>query len=160
MATSSLVAGIDTSATNVSRLVTDRIAASQVTHTIRETNNVAKAQSLRRYRENILTLLQNACPTPEKRHKITVKFHTLADNLQHTKAVAVPLADRLWLDDDGNGLKATWQLLTNDTMFGNDYSLPTKGPVVQGSFHPLLIALLAYQMGGPVNASFTAQAGE
>jgi hypothetical protein len=160
MATSSLVANIDTSATNVSRLVIDRIAASQVTQTISEVISQAEAQRIRYYREDILTLLRNACPNPGKRDKIIFKFRVLAENLQRTRAVAIPLADQFWLDDHGNGLTAAWQSLKHDNIFGNGRSLPTKGPVVQGLFHPLLIALLAYQMGGPVNASLTAQARE
>jgi hypothetical protein len=156
-------AAIQVPANICGRLVTDRVACRRHTRILekkpKDTRNSARKEQ---YRRSILNLLvaahAEANPFADRDDTIRLvqKFATLAQTLGSSKAVAFLLGD-------AEAVEARDEVAEED---GNasDHSSPeqSSGPPTPStskhtcgiSLHPLLVALLAYQLGGPVNAAF------
>jgi hypothetical protein len=75
------------------------------------------------------------------------EFSSLAENLENAKAIAVPTEI-----PTGPSCENAWQATLNGTSREGDHGDVQKDDVLNHLLHPLFIALLAYRMGGPINA--------
>ena len=146
------------------RTVTDRVACRRHTRVFAEIPKKARATASRaKYQENIVSVLLAACADIEafsqgRGAELVQKFLTLAELLEGSKAVG-------FLFDVASGVEPMEKAAENDVLI-NAYPSPVEDPEQRTCFapkpvhelllHPLLIALLAFQLGGPVNAAFTA----
>ncbi|KAI4651910.1 hypothetical protein J4E93_002106 [Alternaria ventricosa] len=89
--------------------------------------------------------------------KLVEKFRTLAQTLDRSKAVAFTFGDK----EDREIVASPIQeqvLASGDSSPGSQSSpleLSTSMSVQEDILHPLLVALLAFKLGGPINAAFT-----
>jgi hypothetical protein len=122
-------------------IVTQRIACRRRTHILAERFEDAHLLARRRqYRLAILKKLASACEDMAKEaysaQKLVPKFTALATILEDSKVLAFPLGMKEHLDNDGS------------TELDSNF-------VRENLLRPLSVALLAFQLGGPVNAAFT-----
>jgi hypothetical protein len=156
--------GVDKADANAYAIIADRIAPRTFTREARSRLDGPKLQRVEQYRKQILARLREACPTDEIANEAVTKFRDLAEHLQHTQAVVIVTGGQDVSDEDGYGLRDAWRsLLNDDAAYGGRFvrcpeQLAAEPSMLQGLFHPLLIALLAYRMGGAVNAVLTTQA--
>jgi hypothetical protein len=151
------------------RLVTDRVACRRHTRSLEDKPKDARATAIRdQYRRSFLNLLiaahAEADPFADKEATITLvqKFVTFAQTLETSKAVA-------FLFEDAEGMDAADPMAEEDEV-ASRYPTPKQPlePTEQPSskqfrkdiLHPLLVALLAYQLGGPINAAYTKHENE
>ena len=114
----------DTGRTNVDArtIIADRIAPRTFTREARRRHDKPKSRQLEQYRKQIMARLREASPTDEIADEATNKFRNLAENLQHTKAVAIVIVGQAISDKDGYGLQDTWRsLLNGDTTYGGKF---------------------------------------
>jgi hypothetical protein len=160
-------AAIQVPASICGRLVTDRVACHRHIRTLEEKPRDARILARKgQYRRNILDLLvaayAEANPFADRDTTIGLvqKFVALAQTLEGSKAVAF-----LFSDTGGVGIE-------DEAAEGDEIASDCPSPeqragtplmskhVSEHILHPLLVALLAYQLGGPVNAAFTKQEHE
>ncbi|KAF2628142.1 hypothetical protein BU25DRAFT_467476 [Macroventuria anomochaeta] len=129
--------GIAYQACDQGRLVTDRIALRQQTCVLqKDPRSVLDREKKERYRDSFLRQLRNACGKRDDADKLIESFVQMAETLDAVKAIALHIADNediVLTDTDNNQDAGTFHAL----------------------LHPLSIALLAYRMGGAVNAANT-----
>jgi len=145
------------------RTVTDRVACRRHTRVFAEVPKDARTTAGRaEYQRNIVNVLLAACAdieafSQEHSAELVQKFVTLAELLEDSKAVG-------FLFDVASSVEPVEKGAKNDVVT-SAYPSPvedpgqrtcsTPEPAHEPLLHPLLIALLAFQLGGPVNAAFT-----
>jgi hypothetical protein len=147
------------------RLLTDRVAWRRHTHMLEERRPQDARTSARKdqYRRNIVNLLVAAYAEadPFADHNATralvQRFVTLAHTLETLKAVAFLFGEAQDIDAGGDVEvdNAAESVHTPAEESVNQATGAAQKPSREDILHPLLVALLAYQMGGPVNAAFT-----
>ena len=134
------------------QLVIERVASHDQTYILHQAYQNTDCKL--RYRQTITDLLRSTLIESDKVEQLVEKFIRLAESLESTKAIALPFHDH------GNVLatKLSDKVRTIDPP---DYALldpaellPCK-PIETSLVHPLIIALLAYQMGGAISAANT-----
>jgi hypothetical protein len=150
-------------ATDCLQIVLGRVASRDLTHAKRPRTDKRELHTQNVYRSNFLHLLQSSCREPEDGDKLILKFRNLAENLERTGAVAIPTKHQTY-DPTVCNLGDMWQVVIGcDGVYDGKW-LPVNCGLTQlvhvfdNLLDPLLIALLAYQMGGPINAANTAHA--
>ena len=144
------------------RIVTDRIACHRHTCTLGDVPKDVRTTVKARYQQQVVNVLSAACIntgsfSKEYSMELVKKFVALAHMLDSAKAVGflfgVANEDEPVEGTAGKSLVASaYPALVNNTR-QRGYS--TSKFVDESFLHPLLIALLAFQLGGPVNAAFT-----
>jgi len=150
------------------KIVTDRIACRQVTRTIGEKVN-SELLGQNAFRKALLQQLHAACPPGEKGDAIAKKFLHLAHTLEHAKALGLPAVDTSRGEDDSSdpddssGLEDSWTATVRELGASGSRLLDARSddamryPITQaGTVHPLIVALLAFRLGGPINAANSA----
>lgn len=160
----SIRVGIAVAKEHSGRTIADRIACRNVTRIPRDKHDLPAMERKHSYQASVLDALRLACSDLKKGELITRKFQDLAETLDQEMAVAVSGAE----DHDGDAwissLKEAWM-----DAFGSNAQVGylsilehpeiLRHPTVSdGLVHPLFIALLAYQLGGPVTAANSATA--
>ncbi|KAL5113257.1 hypothetical protein ACEQ8H_008873 [Pleosporales sp. CAS-2024a] len=162
MAIPAFVAGIDLATASIRNIITNRIASRKLTRETRKRCDERGSKDIQEYQQNILVMLRNAS-TAENGEELAQKFRLFAERLENAKAISIALQCQASDEAEGKDLQDAWlSLLGGDTAYdGKSFACPdelgAEPSASQGLFHPLLIALLAYQMGGAVNAVFTAR---
>jgi hypothetical protein len=158
-------AGIVVRPQDCSRLIGDRIACRNITHVAREKSVTKTLEENRRYKAKVLEVLLKTAADPETGNELTKKFLNLAESLEHVKGVAIPAEFDMIDDSDEDVLRDAGRVMFHgdSTYSGRLLALSPPGLlqqhfIFQGLLHPLFVALLAYQMGGPINAANTAYA--
>jgi hypothetical protein len=161
--TPSIEVAITVPATAHSQIILGRVASRNLTHVKQVRNDMHDLQSQTMYRSNMLHLLRSTCRNLEDGDRLVQNFRDLVENLERKGAVAIPTEHQP--DISGNPtLDGMWQAVLNGEDAYQGRWLPTHcGPrelctIIDHLLHPLLIALLAYQMGGPINAAKSAHA--
>jgi hypothetical protein len=156
--TPSIEVAITVPATAHSQIILGRVASRNLTHVKQVRNDMHDLQSQTMYRSNMLHLLRSTCRNLEDGDRLVQNFRDLVENLERKGAVAIPTEHQP--DISGNPtLDGMWQAVLNGEDAYQGRWLPTHcGPrelctIIDHLLHPLLIALLAYQMGGPINAA-------
>ena len=89
--------------------------------------------------------------------KLVEKFRTLAQTLDRSKAVAFTFG--VEEDEEIVALSIEEQVAASGDSSPEPQSSPlelsTSMPAREDTLHPLLVALLAFKLGGPINAAFT-----
>jgi hypothetical protein len=110
-----------------------------------------------------LNVLIAACAQTEAfKHRedaieLVQKFVTLAQTLENSKAVAFSFGatDGVEVAASAAEEKVCASRYPSPDLTSSPLELPTSKHVREDILHPLLIALLAFKLGGPVNAAFT-----
>jgi hypothetical protein len=110
-----------------------------------EWEEIAERRS--RYRASILHTIYSAASDHTRGSKLLSTFQRLADNLENAKAMAIPTDIPV-----GTGFNDAWRALLHRNDLTGDISNVEPHEVCDHLLHPLSVALLAYHMGGPVNA--------
>lgn len=85
------------------------------------------------------------------------KFLVLAQTLESSKAVAFSLgiADSVEIAASTTAEKVAASIYSSPELASSSLDRPTPKPVQKDFLHPLLVALLAFKLGGPINAAST-----
>jgi hypothetical protein len=134
------------------QLVAERVASHDQIYILQETPESTDCKL--QYRKFILEQLRGTSMGSDNVDKLVEKFVRLAQNLESTKAIALPFQDR------DNILATKWPHKAQEIHYPKRVLLnPTEllfcEQIEASLLHPLVIALLAYQMGGAVNAANT-----
>jgi hypothetical protein len=134
------------------QLVAERVASHDQTYVLQETSGSTDCKL--QYRQFILDRLRGTAVGSDNTDKLVEKFVRLAQNLEFSKAIALPFQDR------DNILATKWPHKAQDIhcskrVLLNPTELLSCEQIEVSLLHPLVIALLAYQMGGAVNAANT-----
>jgi hypothetical protein len=157
-------AGIVMNEQHKSQLVSERVALRSLTHKSKLRTDTTALGQQRDYKYKILEGIQKACPNKAAREQITARFLNLAESLEYAKGVAIPTEKDAVDEAEGRSLQSAWRELLNDNTAYGGRSLSLSAEVLQqhstfrGLLHPLVVALLAYRMGGPINAANTGYA--
>jgi hypothetical protein len=134
------------------QLVIERVASHDqiyILHEAPQTNNCKL-----RYRQTIVDLLRSTPTGSDNIGQLMEKFVRLAESLESTKAIALPFRDR------DNTLATKWSdkiksINSSKPALMDPTELLQCKQIEACLLHPLVIALLAYQMGGAINAANT-----
>lgn len=144
--------------------VTDRIACHCHTHTLADVPKDPRTTVRARYQQYVRDVISAACKALYKECSVDLveRFVALAQMLDSAKAVGflfgVANEDEPMEETVEKDLVAgAYSTPVDNTRQGN-YSTSKSGD--ESFLHPLLIALLAFQLGGPVNAAFTTYVSE
>lgn len=144
-------------------IVTDRVACRKNTQSVRERKD-PQSQAKDRYRREFLRTLQAACEGGEVENALVDKFTHLANTLEDSKALALPA---IYTMGDGSVLLPPGpasESATNELSAASGKRLHCHAelleyrPTQTGLIHPLIVALLAYKLGGPISAANSAYA--
>lgn len=160
-------AGISVSACDWGKIVTDRVAWRHQTCILHEIPQDAGAVvTIQRYRQKIISALMCATTDIDTGFQFVRRFLHLAETLESVRAVAVQLGPSNEIISSWNTLATTWVEADQETgldgctLLAHKIELLESRLVDQTLLHPLFVALLAYQMGAPINAASTAYAHE
>jgi hypothetical protein len=152
----------------VGRIVTDRVACRRHTRILEERSHDARAPKEKlQYQRKILNVLVAACARiePFKQRddatKLVRKFVTLAQTLESSKAVAFSFGQTEGVEVGSSPIEE--EAASRDSspeLLSSPLELPASKPVREDILHPLSVALLAFRLGGPVNAAFTTHQNE
>jgi hypothetical protein len=145
------------------QLLDARIASREHTRVLKERPNVHSANRKRLYRSNVLSVLRQACDIPADRDELVRRFMRMANTLEHARAIAIKDTADSDLQEDDATPKERWHETLGGDVHGyrslaQHRELLRQDAIKEHLFHPLLVALLAFQVGGPVNAANTATA--
>jgi hypothetical protein len=164
MATVPFSAGIVMRVQNINRLVSERVALRSLTQEPQLKTDEQALERHREYKYRILEALKKACKNEATNDLIMTRFTNLAESLEYARGVAILSGKEVREEADGPSLQAAWRdLLNRYTEYGGRYislsaDVVEQHPILRGFLHPLVIALLAYRMGGPINAADTGYA--
>ncbi|CAA9959022.1 hypothetical protein PTMSG1_02550 [Pyrenophora teres f. maculata] len=141
-------------------IVTDRVACRRHTRVLAEAPKDVRVTARReKYQRNMMNVLLAACADVgafSQKHAVELvqKFVAIAQMLERSKAVGFLLG----------AVEPANEAVEND-LVADAYPSPVEHPgertcctpnsAHEYLLHPLLVALLAFQLGGPVNAAFT-----
>jgi hypothetical protein len=132
-------------------ILASRIASRRLTlgfQTRPEGEEIAERRS--KYRASILHTMYRAGSSPAQGSKLLSTFKRLADNLENAKATAIPTDI-----PTGTGFHDAWRALLHGNVSNGDMSNVEPHDICDHLLHPLPVALLAYRMGGPIDAGTT-----
>lgn len=144
------------------KLVTDRVSSHHYTRSLTEhVNHERRIQEREeQYRCFIVNSLRSACPDETTLDVYMKNFRDLADILKSACAIEFPNQPHV---DEVLASEYSEAIDTTNENPASAYLCLAQHPDLlqsisthQGFLHPLFISLLAYQMGGPVNAATTA----
>lgn len=148
----------------VGRAVTDRVACRRHTRILEERPQGAGISTRKlKYRRDMLDTLLSACKQTkafaerENAVPLVQKFLVLAQTLESSKAVAFSLgiADSVEIAASTTAEKVAASLYSSPELASSSLDRPTPKPVQKDFLHPLWVALLAFKLGGPINAAST-----
>lgn len=153
----------------VGRLVTNRVACRHHTQVLQERHQDARACAKRiEYRRNLLNAVLAACVQTEGFNqrdaavKLVEKFSTLAQTLDRSRAVAFTFGDKE--DKEVVASPIEEQVIASGCsspgLPSSQFEFSISEPVQEDILHPLVVALLAFKLGGPINAAFTGHQNE
>jgi hypothetical protein len=152
-------ATIEIHASDQGKLVTDRVASRHYTRTLTEHTQGERSVQERKqkYRSFIINKLHSACSDEETFNVVVKTFLNLTNVLDDACAVLFPDQPHL---DEGLALKYQQAKAAASSESSTPYLCIAQFPDLLHSFsqhegltHPLLIVVLAYCMGGPINAA-------
>jgi hypothetical protein len=153
-------AGFSVQTHECGKLITDRIACRDATKVVKETQDEA---AKKQYRDNLAQDLHKAFAKKGGSTALINKFLVLAHTLEHSQAIGLPTDQASNLRGQGTGAD-DWLAATQNVFADGSKLLDRSSPLLRhiatraGITHPLIIALLAFRLGGPVNAANTTYA--
>jgi hypothetical protein len=140
-------------------ILADRVASRNLTQSIPKRHDIQAIGRQLHYRFKILDHIRRSVSDPVHGEKLVSKFRNLAEALENERAVAIPadiLAD--------SAFHNAWRALLNDNTAYRGKRTNGHADDLEQNYacnkllHPLAVALLAYRMGGPINAASTPHA--
>jgi hypothetical protein len=151
MATGMLSATLAVHAADLEPILTSKIASRSLTLGFQKRyEDQTAAERRENYRAKILSIRSRAGSDRAQGDKLVRQFCNLVENLENAKAIAVSTEVLT-----GPSCENAWQATLNDTSREGDPGDVQKDDLLDHLLHPLFIALLAYRMGGPINAGTT-----
>lgn len=138
-------------------IITERVAARQITQTIEERQDPGLAAK-NTYRNEFVKRLRAACMENEEGTALAKKFLILAHTLEHSKALALPAVYTASSENDTATSDASWKTTVNEPCALGGKPLHNQSDALRhrntqaGIIHPLIIAILSFRMGGAINA--------
>lgn len=151
--------GITVQQHEAGQYVGDRIACRSLTQLVALKKDMSLEQRQHQYRMDIVRMLRNNCEKHKDGIQLVKRFLVLAHTLEHTKAVALPIGHHTNSIEKSDTLQQAWNKTLGSELVSCGKLLANQSHILQhpiarvGLIHPLIIAVLAFRLGGPVNAA-------